>query len=301
MKLNKVAGLIVLALTMATNSLAQDYTFRVLVNKGKNEMKTRAGWQQVKVGSSLRTTDDVKIVENAYLGLVHASGKALEVKVSGRYTVTELAARVKGGTSVVNKYTDFILSANTDPKNTLTATGAVSRGTDNIKVYLPRPENSVVYNDKVFVTWETAGSQQSYEVIFKSMFGDELAVMETTGNSVAIDLGDRSFVNEDNIIVTVAEKGSVAKTSDEYTLKKLSRADKDRIRTAYREIAESTVEESAINKLLIAGFYEENNLLIDAIGAYQDAIRLAPDVPSFEEAYNDFLLRNGLKRMPPKK
>jgi hypothetical protein len=301
MKLNKVAGLVVLTMTIATSTWAQDYTFRVLVNKGKNEMKTRAGWQQVKVGSSLRTSDEVKVVENAYLGLVHTSGKALEVKESGRYTVTELAARVSGGTSVLNKYTDFILSANTSPKNTLAATGAVSRGTDNIAVYLPRPENSVVYSDKVLVTWEADGSQQPYEVIFKSMFGDELAVVETTGNSVEIDLADRSLVNEDNIIVTVAEKGNTARISDEYTLKKLSRADKDRIRTAYREIAETTAEESAINKLLIAGFYEENNLLIDAIGAYQEAIRLAPDVPSYQEAYNDFLVRNALKKIPPKK
>ena len=301
MKRITVAGLVALAVTMATNTRAQDYTFRVLINKGKNEMKTRSGWQQVKVGSSLQTSDEVKIVENAYLGLVHTSGKALEVKESGRYTVTELAARVSGGTSVVNKYTDFILSANTEAKNKLAATGAVSRGTDNIKVYLPRPDNSVVYNDRVRIAWEPEGPQKSYEVIFKSMFGDELAVLETTGNFVSIDLGDRSFENEDNIIVTVAEKGTAGKSSEEYTLKKLSRADKDRIRAAYSEIAESTGEESAINKLLIAGFYEENNLLIDAIGAYQEAIQLAPDVPSYEEAYNDFLLRNGLKKLPTKK
>jgi len=280
---------------------AQDYTFKVLVNKGKNEMKTRAGWQQVKVGSSLKSADQVKVVENAYLGLVHVSGKALEVKQSGNYTVSELAARVNGGTSVLNKYTDFILSANTDPKNTLTATGAVSRGVDNISVYLPRPESSVVYNNMVTISWEEEEALKPYEVIFKSMFGDVLRSVETNDNKVEVDLGDRNFENEDNIIVTVVSKGDKDKISIDYTLKKLSKADRDRIRTSFREIADQTAEPTALNKFVIAGFYENNNLLIDAISAYQEAISLAPDVPMYAEAYEAFLLRHAIKTLPPKK
>ncbi len=280
---------------------AQDYTFKVLVNKGKNEMKTRDGWQQVKVGSSLKQADELKVVENAYLGLVHVSGKALEVKQSGKYTVTELAARVNGGTSVLNKYTDFILSANTGPGNNLTATGAVNRGVDKIDVYLPRPEQSVVYNNKVTITWEEDKTLAPYTAIFKSMFGDELVAMETNGNSVEIDLGDLNFENEDNIIVTVLSKRDKAKVSNDYTLKKLSRGDKERIRNLFQEIAGQTADQTALNKLVIAGFYEKNNLLVDAITAFQDAIKLAPDVPAYVEVYNDFLLRNSIKELPPKK
>jgi cytochrome c-type biogenesis protein CcmH/NrfG len=35
--------------------------------------------------------------------------------------------------------------------------------------------------------------------------------------------------------------------------------------------------------------------LIDAITSYEEAIKLAPDVPSFKEAYDEFLLRHGMK------
>jgi cytochrome c-type biogenesis protein CcmH/NrfG len=45
----------------------------------------------------------------------------------------------------------------------------------------------------------------------------------------------------------------------------------------------------------LAGFYEENKLFIDAITAYEQAIKLAPDVPTYQEAYEEFLLRNKLK------
>ena len=132
------------------------------------------------------------------------------------------------------------------------------------------------------------------------MFGDELKVMETNENSVEIDLNDRSFEHEDNIIVTVISKGNNAKVSEDYTLKKLSRGDKERIKTLYSEIAGQTAEKTALNKLVIAGFYEKNNLLVDANTAFLEAIRLAPDVPAYNEVYNDFLLRNGMKVLPKK-
>jgi cytochrome c-type biogenesis protein CcmH/NrfG len=46
----------------------------------------------------------------------------------------------------------------------------------------------------------------------------------------------------------------------------------------------------------MAGFYEENKLFVDAIGAYEEAIKLAPDVPTYKEAYEEYLLRNKLKK-----
>jgi hypothetical protein len=279
---------------------AQEYAFKVLVNKGKNELKTGENWQQVKVGSSIKSADELRISENSYLGLVHSSGKPLELKQSGKYKVRDLEGKVKGGTSVLNKYTDFILSTNTGPKNNLAATGAVDRGGDNIKVFLPRAELAVVYGNDVTISWEYDKTLSPYVVTFKSMFGDELSSIESTENFVVVNLNDRNFENEDNIIVTVLSKANKRKISDDYTLKKLSKADKDRIKNELNEIAEQTAEQNALNNFFIAGFYEKNGLLIDAISYYQKAIKLAPDVPEYKEDYENFLLRHGIKS-PPKK
>src|SRR5262245_35880810 len=80
---------------------AQEYAFKVLVNKGKNEVKSGANWEPVKVGASLKSPDEVKVSENSYLGLVHVSGKPLELKSAGSYKVVDLSAKVGGGTSVL--------------------------------------------------------------------------------------------------------------------------------------------------------------------------------------------------------
>lgn len=297
----KLAMVVLMLVAFGQAVAQQQYAFKVLVNKGKNELKSGGTWQQIKVGSSLKDADELKVSENSYLGLVHVSGKPLELKQSGSYKVKDLAAKVSGGTSVLNKYTDFILSANTGPKSNLTATGAVDRGVDNIKVFLPRPELAVVYGNNVTISWENDPSLKPYEVVFKSMFGDELSTLESNSNSVVINLNDKNFENEDNIIVTVYSKSNRSKVSDEYTLKKLSRADKDRIKNLYGEIAAQTAEQTAFNKFLIAGFYEENNLLIDAMPYYQEAIKLAPDVQFYKDSYEDFLLRKGIKKPAAKK
>src|SRR5688572_17001615 len=103
-----------LAIVAVQYADAQTYSFKVLVNKGKNEVKSGGTWQPIKTGSTLKQGEELRVADNAYLGLVHVTGKPLEVKQAGNYKVDDLAAKIGGGTSVLNKYTDFILSSNTE-------------------------------------------------------------------------------------------------------------------------------------------------------------------------------------------
>ncbi|HKZ37794.1 MAG TPA: hypothetical protein VJ184_09100, partial [Chryseolinea sp.] len=106
-------------------TIAQDYAFKVLANKGANEVKSGNDWLPIKTGASLKSGDELKLSDNSYMGLVHATGKPLELKVAGSYKVSDLSSKMSGGTSVINKYTDFILSSNSPEakKNRLSATG----------------------------------------------------------------------------------------------------------------------------------------------------------------------------------
>ena len=58
-------------------------------------------------------------------------------------------------------------------------------------------------------------------------------------------------------------------------------------------------EETAINKFVLAGFYEEKGLFIDAIAAYEEAINLEPEADSYKEAYHESLVRSGFKGQKP--
>lgn len=281
------------AITTLVN--AQDYTFRVLANKGANEIKSGDSWQPVKTGASLKLGDELKVTENASIGLVHSSGKPLEVKKASTYKVADLAAQVGSSTSVLNKYTDFILSSNSAEakKNRLSATGAVHRGL-GIKVYLPNNQYASVFNNIVYVNWDKS-EKGPYVVSFLNMFDDVLQKIETPENVVSIDLNDPKFAGETAILVEIQSKTTNTKSDERYLIKKLSTGEQAKINVAYTDVMKELKEESALNKLVLAGFFEQNKLLIDAITAYEQAMKLAPDDPTYSDYYEEFLLRNKLK------
>lgn len=275
-----------------------DYAFKVLANKGANEVKTGSAWSAVKTGASLKKEDELKVTENSYLGLVHASGKPMELKQAGTYKVADLAAKMNGGSSVLVKYTDFILSSNSAEakKNRLSATGAVHRGLGGIKVFLPENQYAGVYNNTAIINWDINKIKGPYVVIVRNMFDDELLKTETPESTLQIDLSDPKFINESALLVEVRAKADQKNKSDEaHLIKRLSPVEQAKIKKGLQEITGEVTEETALNKLILAGFYEQNKLFIDAITAYEQAIKMAPDVPSYKESYDEFLLRNKLK------
>lgn len=287
-----------LFLLFASTVFAQDYAFKVLANKGSNEVKAGADWAPLKTGATLRSGDELKLSENAYLGLVHSSGKPLELKLAGSYKVAELAAKIGGGTGVLNKYTDFILSSNSAEakKNRLSATGAVDRGENYaIKLILPENQSSGIYNNIAIINWEGAKVTGPYTVTLRNMFDDELMKFETPESSYRLDLTDPKFAKENAILIQVKSKNDPKQVSKQHLIKKISPAEQAVVKKSLTEISADVSEATALNKLLLAGFYEEKNLLIDAIVAYEEAIKLAPDVPTFKEGYDDFLVRHGMK------
>lgn len=293
--------LIVLSLmAYVEDGFSQDVAFKVMANKGTNEVKSGDSWQPIKTGASLKIGDELKLADNGYLGLIHVTGKPVEVKKSGPHKVADLAAEVKGGSSALNKYTDFILSSNADEKKgKLGATGAVHRDVAEakaIKLMLPENQHSGVYNNEAVISWDPIKVQGPYIVTLSNMFEDQLAKIETNENSVKINLNDPKFVNETGIFVDVRSKANPSQSSKMHLIKKLSPEAHAKVQKSLNDIMGEVSEQTALNKFILAGFYEEQGLFIDAIAAYEETIKLAPDVTYYKEAYDEFLIRNGLKK-----
>lgn len=304
MKTRKLTLLLAFSLTVvfAVAQNKKDYSFKVLANKGGNEVKSGDAWVPVKTGATLKSTDELKVNDNGYVGLVHSSGKPKELKLARTYKVSDLEAEVgTGGNSVLNKYTDFILSSNSAEakKNRLSATGAVHRKIDEataIQIMLPENQHSGIFNTAAVISWEGNNVPGPYVVQINNMFGEEIVKVETPESLLKLDLTDPKFAAENAVLVQVYSKSDPSKKSIEKLIKKLSPAEQEKIKVSLGEIMGEVAEQTALNKFILAGFYEENYLFIDAVAAYEEAIRLAPDVPDYKEAYDDFLIRHGMKR-----
>lgn len=295
----KMQKLILLTTLIACSGLvnAQEYAFKVLANKGKNEIKAGAAWEPLKTGAALTSGDELKLGDNAYIGLVHSSGKPVEVKQAGVYKVSDLETRVPAGSSVLNKYTDFILSSNSsESKNRLAATGAVRRDfvvAGPIRLFLPDEDHTGIFNNTAIIRWDGSKVAGPYVVSVKNMFEDELLKSETNETSYTLDLAGSSFSRENAILIEVSSKADPKMISRRHMIKRLSSAEIEKVTTALAEIRDVVADETAVNKVYLAGFFEQHNLLIDAIYAYEEAEKLEPE--AYRENYEDFLLRNNLK------
>lgn len=284
-------------LLVGTTVFGQGYTFKVLANKGSNEVKSGEDWKPLKTGASLKEGDELKISENAYLGLVHSSGKTLELKSAGSHKVDELASKINtGGSSVASKYADFVLSKMSaeGKSNRLSATGAVHRAAVNAGINIYMPNSVEVFNNDALIEWGALEGDKIYEVTVVNMFGDELLKTETSNPNYKLNLRDEKLINEAALLVTVGVKGEDDMKSEEVAIKRLPADKAELVQSNLTELMGEVDKTTALNNYILAGFYEENRLLLDALYYYEEAKRLAPGVESYDEAYEEFLFRNGL-------
>jgi len=299
--MNKLLLIIAVFLIGGTLS-AQDYEFRVMLNKGDITMKSTGGsWEAVKTGGKLISGDQLKVGTGGFIGLLHKSGKTMEVKDVGEYNVDDLSANMGGGnSSVVSKYADFVMSKMSpeqredNRRKYASVTGAVERATDNggIKVMIRASEE--IYSDKAIIIWEENDDIENYNVTIKNMF-DEVAVTEVTSkNWFEIDFTDDKLVGETLIIFSVSSDGDTKLSSGDYGLKRLSPEDAKKFEPELKSLQENLGEESSLNMVILAEFFEQNNLIVDAQTNYVSAIQLSPTVDYYKEVYEEFKMRNNL-------
>lgn len=296
------SSLIVCLLFLSNSLMAQEYVFKVLANKGSNQVKStsESAWKPVKTGTTLQVGDELKVSENAYLGLVHTSGKTVELKKPAIIDINELAASLNSSSSsVASKYADFVLNKMSESEsarsNNLTATGAVTRATDNSSIKVFMPSSVEVLNPQAVVQWsEMDGKSQTYVVTLKNMFDEVIYSEETADNQMMLDLEDKKIANERLVILNVKVKGDDAVQSGDYGIQRVSGDNATALKNEMSELAGENTEETSLSHIMLASFYEKNNLMVDALTSYRKAIELSPEVDDFKTMYNDFIERNGL-------
>ena len=286
---------------------AQDYVFKVLANKGGNSVKVAdetSDWEPVRTGATLNSNDELRISENSYIGLVHASGKTIELKDEGSYYVKELAAKLGNSrSSVASKYANFVINKmtsdddediNRNHRKYLTVTGAVERSVFEAPLSLKMPSSVEVLSNEAMIRWDNVEDAKTYVFTVKNMYDELILSKETNEPNFLLELAKMPFANEELVIVNVRVKENEKMYSGNYGIKRLTGVDADPIKKELEQLAVSLKEESSLNKLILATFYEENNLLIDAMMNYELAVKLSPEVEQFKIAYDMFIKRNGL-------
>lgn len=288
--------------------LGQGYTFRVLANKGQNKVKKAGTTAPVvlKTGATLSDGDELIASEGAYIGLMHKTGKTLEVRTPGTKKVADLEKLVNTkASSVTSRYAKFLADKMNEKETTnyrarLNATGAVSRalaGNESITPLVPRGETPGVIGDNAIIRWESPEGMEEnvFVVTVKNIFDEELLKEEVEGNTIELDFTSPQMQNEEGLyIINVAAKENMDVTSGDFPVNKLKGDAAEVYAESLNELKSEVSDDSPLNKIIYAGFYEENGLIVDALTKVEEAIEMSPEVEDFKEIREDIRLRSGI-------
>ena len=280
----------------AAGAIAENYTFKVLAFDGSVLYKESGTdkWIPVDVGTCLNGEATVKIAARSYLGLVHSSGKTFELE-KGTYEIGRLANQfhhTKTGTAT--KYANLFIEKT---KTNVTAQPEdTERNLEERELKMLLPSSVDVYSPEVILRWKDKETvDQQYEVIFKNMFDEVIMVRETNDTRLELNFEEEKIARERLLIVSVHKKNQKSLQSSDYGIKQMTDEEAELIEEELEELKlEMSGQEAILDMLILASFYEQNNLLADALTTYERVIELAPDVEAFKTAYDQFVFRNGL-------
>lgn len=282
--------------TLPLSSNGLHYTFKVLTFDGsvlyKND--TTNQWVSVNIGTCLPAHSLVKVNAKGYLGLVDSSGKTYTLQ-KGTYEIDQLVGKVGGQSrDVAAKYADLFIERT---KTNVTAKPQErERSTEERELKMLLPSSVDVFSPEVILRWKDKEPiDQNYEVVFKNMFDEVIMIRQAEGTRLVLNFEDSQVARERLLIVSVHKKNQKSLQSSNYGIKQMTDEEAALIEEELEELKlEFTGQEAILDMLILASFYEQNNLLADALTTYERVIELAPEVTAFKTAYDQFVFRNGL-------
>lgn len=294
-------------LVVAMSADAQTYVFRVLANKGENQVK-KAGTTEaigLKTGATLNAEDMIISSDGAYIGLMHKSGKTTEVRGAGSKKVSDIEKQINTGTtSTASRYANFVAAKmeedeNGNVRSKLNATGAVSRAVGGAAIPVFAPDQANLLGDNAILRWsapEGAVATDVYVIKVRNILDDLIYSDETSNTFINLDFTEEQLAQAENglYLINIYKNGDEKIGSSEVGIIRVQEGDKMEVREALEALKQEVSEDSPLNKLIYASFYEENGLILDAVTKYEEAIQMAPEVEDFKELYRNFRITYGL-------
>ncbi len=282
---------------------AQDFLFKVMASKGGNKVES----SQLTSGKKIYKNQKISVVNGGYVSLVHNTGKTVELNKAGTYNASELATKfVKKSDGFASRYTNFVLAGmdNTGKTGNANVTGAVHRGADFMEPQDGKPillytsnldnnHNFMLKSNPGVIKWDMSeeNTAKAYVVELKNLEEQVVFTTEVTDNSAVLDLTDVEL-KDPAYLLSVRGKDSEDLVSKDALIKIIE--DEDDVQEAEKELSGLKSEldlTQAVDNLVLARYYEEKEMYLNAVGCYEKALEIAPGVDSYQNAYTQFLQR----------
>lgn len=308
--MKKFISTLIFVVSVCASVFAQEELFKVLINKGKNVVDHE---KPIFTGSKIFKGQVITVSTGGYIGLIYKNGRSMELKVPGDYPVEKLEINALASSgSLSKKYADLVVNEMTktsegitqDRKKNMKVTGSVERGGDDA-IIMVLPKNTDLLGSQMNIKWlSDKTSKAGYVVKIKDMFDEPLKTYNTQDTTLAVNISDLNLkAPNKSFIVSVEPKIAKAKSSapEGKLVKVLEGKKADDLHKELKMVKEEAGDESALSKVILATFCEQNKLVVEAIHYYEQAMQLEPNVEEYRFAYENFLARNDISLIADKK
>lgn len=286
------------SLLISIASIAQSHVFSVLANKGTNQIKKGTTWNSAKSGSKVYKGNTIKVSANGYLGLMHKSGKTVELKTAGEYSISDLESKIQtSSSSYAERYTKFALNidGSEGAKHNYNVTGSVERGgkysllsDDTIKIIKEIP---------LIMPWTTNNTEDKVELKVINLFNETLYSNKDAGQNATIDLSKVSIKSTDFMAVNLFDPNSEDQEpliEKSYNLKLVSKDKADKIVKEYNLLVKELNLNSSLDQMILASFFVEKGLSNYAASHLYQASILSPEIADYKGAFYQYLDNEGI-------
>jgi hypothetical protein len=288
-------ALLIIALLVCTNLVhAQFRHFIVTHLKGKAEVKSRKKWIDLKVSDKLQFNDEIRLDRNATMHLSDSAGQPILFTLPGIYKIGDFI-KMNSEISLLDGSKQVVIGKTARVKQNFFESNAP------IKVLLPVDSTfATVYSKQFIIRWIDQENKGPYLIFVKNLLKETIATLEVEGQDTLFHLNTEQLLKDTEPLLkqrvlyfVIASKADPKYKSAEHVIKRISIHERYRIDDVLNK--EIILDNSrALDQLVLAGFYEEHALFVDAVNAYLESIRLGKDDPVYTEAFIIFLQRYGL-------
>lgn len=283
---------------------AQEVIFKTLAAKGTCMVQRGANpdeYTPISTGVKIYLDDKIIITgSTSYVGLVSSDGKALELKKGGVYYVKDLSnALASGETSLAQKYLSLLVNdmskVDDNTARNMKYTGSVERSVENKDIVVFLPETTKIAGTEGSIQWFPKTDYTSYKVSIYNLYEESVFSKETSDKSLSIDFASLGLKPGQVYKMSVANAADSEKNSGFISLQVPTRSEMAKYETDLSMLRNEVPANSAIGDMVIATYFEDQELFLNAIPYYESAIEKEPNIVEFQDAYNMFLFKIGLE------
>jgi hypothetical protein len=292
-----LAAVLIVLLSLPTIAFSQgDEIFKIIACKGKITLQRTK--KAVAVGAGLNSADQLRMEGPVYLGLVHKSGKALEIRQEGVVVVSDLLKSVSSKQNGMDKLVGFVVQSVAgaqEGKNIKSASVEMSLNVNKLRLISPRTTKTI--DDEMNFTWSGSvdGKPATYLFTIADAGQNIRYKKELTETQLSVNVKALGLEKDRCYYWSVTQVGANAPSVESYCLYMVNDAEMASLNGQLKTLRdEQNAQPSALEKLMLASFYEQNGLTYRAMTAYKEAATIGGDVEIFSDSYREFLRRTGV-------